>query len=97
MRDLGFVVCASVFSSLLVALTVFAGAPFLYTFVETPEQLLALRLGHGLATAIFGPVTLAYVLEMSPVGQTSRLAYALLSTISQVVCISRVTGETFVR
>src|SRR3546814_14055347 len=43
------------------ALILFSGTPFLYQLVETPEQLLALRLFHGSATAIFGPVTLAMV------------------------------------
>ncbi|MCY3863798.1 MAG: MFS transporter [Chloroflexi bacterium] len=43
----------------------FAVTPFLYRFVQTPEQLLALRLAHGLATAIYGPVTLAYIAELS--------------------------------
>ena len=43
----------------------FAVMPFLYRFVQTPEQLLAIRLAHGLATAIYGPVTLAYVAELS--------------------------------
>ena len=32
---------------LLAGLCVFAGAPFLYRFVETPEHLFALRLLHG--------------------------------------------------
>jgi hypothetical protein len=49
-------------------LALFAGTPFLYRFVETPDQLLALRLFHGTATAIFGPVTLAVVAEMDRAG-----------------------------
>lgn len=55
------------------ALMLFAGTPFLYRFVETPEQLFALRLFHGSATAIFGPVTLALVAEMARQGQATRL------------------------
>ncbi len=43
----------------------FAVMPFLYRFIQTPEQLLAIRLAHGLATAIYGPVTLAYIAELS--------------------------------
>ena len=46
---------------LIVGTALFTGMPFLYRFVETPEQLVALRIAHGLATAIYGPVTLAYV------------------------------------
>jgi MFS family permease len=57
------------------ALLLFAGTPFLYRFVETPEQLLALRLFHGSATAIFGPVTLAIVAEMERTGRATRLGW----------------------
>ena len=50
---------------LLIGTGFFAFMPFLYTFVTTPEQLLVIRLVHGLATAIYGPVTLAYIAELS--------------------------------
>ena len=43
----------------------FTGIPFLYTFIKTPQELLILRLIHGLATAIYGPVTIAWVIENS--------------------------------
>lgn len=43
----------------------FAFIPFLYGLVHTPEHLLMIRLVHGLATAIYGPVTLAYIAELS--------------------------------
>ncbi len=46
---------------LLVGTCFFIGVPFLYRFVETPGELLGLRLVHGLATAIYGPVSLAWV------------------------------------
>jgi len=55
------------------ALSLFAGFPFLYRFVETPDQLVWLRVVHGTATAIFGPVTLALVTEMAPTGRGARL------------------------
>lgn len=57
------------------ALVLFSGTPFLYQLVETPEQLLALRLFHGSATAIFGPVTLALVAEMERTGRATRLGW----------------------
>ena len=60
---------------LFAGVAVFIGAPFLYTFVQTPNGLLALRLFHGLATAIFGPVTLAYVIEMRIHDLAPRLAW----------------------
>jgi MFS family permease len=43
----------------------FAMMPFFYRFVHTPEQLFAIRMVHGLATAIYGPVTLAFVAEQA--------------------------------
>ena len=53
----------------------FIGIPFLYTFVENPEELFALRLIHGLATAIYGPVTLAYIAELSENRVAERLGW----------------------
>lgn len=52
-------------SWLIAGTAFFAIMPFLYRFVHTPEQLFAIRLVHGLATAIYGPVTLAYVAEQT--------------------------------
>jgi MFS family permease len=53
----------------------FAGIPFLYQFIQSPESLLALRLVHGLATAIFGPVTLALVAEQATKGSAEKLGW----------------------
>ena len=50
---------------LLLATVLFVFTPFLYGFLNRPEQLVALRLFHGLGTAIYGPVTLAHVGEMT--------------------------------
>jgi len=50
---------------LLIGACFFAFMPFLYRFIRTPEQLLVIRLVHGLATAIYGPVTLAYIAELA--------------------------------
>ncbi len=46
---------------LVVGTALFSFTPFLYIGVDAPEELVGLRLVHGLATAIYGPVTLAYV------------------------------------
>jgi MFS family permease len=43
----------------------FAGPPFLYPFVESPHQLLALRFLHGFATATFSPVAAAYIADLA--------------------------------
>ena len=50
---------------LLIGAGFFAFMPFLYQFIQSPEQLFIIRLAHGLATAIYGPVTLAFVAELS--------------------------------
>jgi MFS family permease len=55
------------------ALACFAGFPFLYGFVQTADQLLLLRILHGSATAIFGPVTLAIVAEFDCNHRATRL------------------------
>jgi MFS family permease len=60
---------------LIVGTVFFAVMPFMYRFVQTPEQLFAVRMIHGLATAIYGPVTLAYVAEQSSTGRAERLAW----------------------
>ena len=57
---------------LLIGAGFFAFMPFLYRFIQTPEQLLAIRLIHGLATAIYGPVTLAYIAELSRKDKTAE-------------------------
>ena len=60
---------------LLIGVALFSGTPFLYQLIETPEQLFLLRLIHGLATAIFGPVTLALVAEMAISRRAERLGW----------------------
>ena len=60
---------------LLIGTVFFAGMPFVYGFVTTPEQLFAVRMAHGLATAIYGPVTLAYVAELSQKRRAERLGW----------------------
>ena len=58
---------------LIIGTVFFAGMPFLYRFVDTPAELFGIRIIHGLATAIYGPVTLAFVAE----GTKERLAEKL--------------------
>ncbi len=57
---------------LLIGACFFAFMPFLYRFISTPEQLLVIRLIHGLATAIYGPVTLAFIAEISRKDKTAE-------------------------
>ena len=49
--------------------------PFVYGFVDSPDQLVLVRVVHGLATAIYGPVTLAYVAELSRSKRAERLGW----------------------
>ena len=60
---------------LLVGTAFFAGMPFVYRFVATPEQLFAVRVVHGMATAIYGPVTIAYVAELSRTRRAEALGW----------------------
>tara|TARA_B100000029_G_scaffold477600_1_gene522784 strand:- start:1454 stop:2626 length:1173 start_codon:yes stop_codon:yes gene_type:complete len=60
---------------LFIGLAFFSGVPFLYSFVDSATGLLVIRLFHGLATAIFGPVTLALVAEMTPITRAERLGW----------------------
>jgi MFS family permease len=60
---------------LILGTAFFAVMPFLYRFVQTPEQLFAIRLVHGMATAIYGPVTVAFVAELSRRRQAERLGW----------------------
>ena len=60
---------------LLIGTLIFAGVPFLYFLIETPGQLIAIRLLHGTATAIYGPVTVAYVAEHGGNRKAERLGW----------------------
>lgn len=66
---------------LLTAMFVFATAPVLYLFVHSAESLVAARLYHGLATAIFGPVALAYVADLTRARRAERMAWYSSSTL----------------
>jgi MFS family permease len=58
---------------LLIAGIVFASAPFLYYWVHTPWQLAILRVYHGFATAIFGPVAMALVADLFSSGRAEKM------------------------
>lgn len=49
---------------LIISGLIFASAPFLYLFVTEIWQLVLFRIYHGFATAIFMPVSLAYIADM---------------------------------
>ena len=60
---------------LFVALIIFSSTPFAYQFVSSEQDLILLRLFHGISTAILGPVGLAYVVQLQNDTQATRLAY----------------------
>jgi MFS family permease len=54
---------------------VFFTAPLLYFAVFTPLSLALVRVYHGLATAVFGPVAMAYIADLSTEKRGERLGY----------------------
>ena len=60
---------------LLLAGVFFVTAPLLYLAVDSPFELALVRVYHGLATAIFGPVATALVTDLAPVRRGERLGY----------------------
>ncbi|MGH8002039.1 MAG: MFS transporter [Brasilonema sp.] len=60
---------------LLLAGVVFCTAPLAYFLVSTPWQLVLVRAYHGLATAILGPVAMAYVTDLAPTHRGERLGW----------------------
>jgi len=66
---------------ILVAAVVFATAPFLYLLVTAPWQLVLVRIYHGLATAILGPVALAAVADTFEKGRGERMGWYSSATM----------------
>ncbi|MGB1253038.1 MAG: MFS transporter [Candidatus Promineifilaceae bacterium] len=60
---------------LLIGTAFFAFTPFAYWLIQTPEQLVAIRIIHGTATAIYGPVTLAFVAEQAGERRAEKLGW----------------------
>jgi MFS family permease len=86
---------------LLIAAVLFISMPFTYLFVRQPAELFALRLVHGLATAIFGPVSLALVAEMAGYGRATRMGVFglarsigyLLAPVSAAFLLTQMTPQ----
>ena len=66
---------------ILLSMVVFATAPFLYLLVSTPDQLVLVRVYHGLATAILGPVAMAAVADTFEAGRGERMAWYSSATL----------------
>jgi DHA1 family multidrug resistance protein-like MFS transporter len=66
---------------ILLSMAVFASAPFLYLLVRSPWQLALVRVYHGLATAILGPVAMAAVADTFQQGRGERMAWYSAATM----------------
>lgn len=66
---------------LLVSALVFSTAPFLYLIVGRLWQLALVRFYHGLATAIFVPVSMALVSDLFQQGRGEKLGWFSTSTL----------------
>lgn len=73
--------------TMLIGLVVFAFAPFLYLLVRDYYLLVAVRFLHGFATAIYGPVSMAVVMDVAG----SRKG-EMLSWFSSVTIIGNLLG-----
>lgn len=66
---------------ILAAAIVFATAPFLYLLITAPWQLTAVRVYHGLATAILGPVAMAAVADTFEKGRGEKMGWYSSATM----------------
>jgi DHA1 family multidrug resistance protein-like MFS transporter len=66
---------------ILIAAIVFATAPFLYLLVSLPWQLVMVRIYHGLATAILGPVAMAAVADTFDERRGERMGWYSSATM----------------
>jgi MFS family permease len=60
---------------LLTAGAVFCSAPLAYLLISTSLELALVRVYHGLATAIFGPVAMAYVTDLAATRRGEQLGW----------------------
>ncbi|MFC1967794.1 MFS transporter [Chloroflexota bacterium] len=67
---------------ILIAAIVFATAPFLYILVSLPWQLVMVRIYHGLATAILGPVAMAAVADTFDERRGERMGWYSSATMA---------------
>lgn len=73
--------------TMLIGLVFFAVIPFLYLLVDTYNSLLAIRFLHGFATAIYGPVIMAVVVDMA-----GNKRGEMLSVFSSVTIVGNLIG-----
>jgi MFS family permease len=66
---------------LIVSAIVFMTAPFLYLFVSNAWELAAVRVYHGIATAVFVPVTTALIADLYPSKKGGMMGLFSTSTL----------------
>lgn len=66
---------------ILIAAIVFASAPFLYLLVTEPWHLVLVRIYHGFATAILGPVAMAAVADTFDSGRGEKMGWYSSATM----------------
>jgi MFS family permease len=66
---------------ILTAAVVFATAPFLYLLITSPGQLVLVRVYHGLATAILGPVAIAAIADTFEERRGERMGWYSSATM----------------
>ena len=71
---------------LLVACIFFTIFPFLYLLISTPGELTVIRLFHGVATAILGPVSLALVADISQNYPSTRMGTFGMARSAAYLC-----------
>jgi len=67
--------------TMLIGIFVFAVMPFAYLFVKDYHLLIAVRFVHGLATAIYGPVSMAVVADVAGTKKGEMLSWFSSITI----------------
>jgi len=73
--------------TMLIGLIVFAVMPFTYLFVKDYQLLIVIRFIHGLATAVYGPVSMAVVADVAGTKKGE-----MLSWFSSVTIIGNLLG-----
>lgn len=66
---------------ILAAAIIFASAPFMYLLVHAPWQLVLVRIYHGFATAIFGPVAMALVADLFSASRGEKMGWYSSATL----------------
>lgn len=66
---------------LIASALIFSTAPFLYLFITSIWQLMFVRFYHGLATAIFVPVAMAYISELFHRERGEKLGWFSTATL----------------